>query len=463
MAWLSLLAGTAPAAGPQELGDAAEEDSSEVLDMLLDDELDSLLAGESADAGAGGAGRWRLEGWKGFVSLEPRTYLRDRDEGKADEQLLFETEFELDFRLSDTWTAYLRPRVFIDALDTELQRFEPYEAYVTMAGDGWDLRAGQFVENWGIADTYNPVDIMNRRDFGTDLLDPDRLGELGLRYRSMFEGGELVGEPTVSLYALPVFRRTLFAPEDQRYAPGTELYPFDQDGGFEPDGSEGALFAARAQATLSTGPLNADLQLIAARGPEHTPGVLPFGDVLAPVYYGVETLGAGIRAVTNEDTLGAFLAAFTFKAEIVHKSPYVFDDSPIDVPDQYLAYVFGLDRSFPGVFTAQDELTLTVEYAGEDSDEAPPTALFRPFRDDLILRAAWEANDFARQSLEVRGLIDLEVDERIYETIYERQLRSVHEDLKLTVQFQYFDAGEETLFDIFPDNTSLAVGLRFDF
>ena len=108
-------------------------------------------------------------------------------------------------------------------------------------------------------------DVVNRRDLATDFLDPDRLGELGVRYRRFFTGGETLGEPTVSLYLLPVWRETLFAPEDQRFSFDTPAAAFDEDAGFEPEGSERLFYALRFAGTLSTGPVNADVQLLARR------------------------------------------------------------------------------------------------------------------------------------------------------------------------------------------------------
>ena len=185
---------------------------------------------------------------------------------------------------------------------------------------------------------------------------------------------------------------------------------------------------------------------------------------LVPAYYGAATFGAGLRAVPNEEAAGSFLSALTLKAEVVYTGPYSLEGSPIETPDDYIAYVLGIDRSFYGVLSDQDELTFTIEYAGESgADDA--AAFFRPFRDDLIFRGLFEANDFARQSLEARAIVDLDVDENIFELLYERQLRSVHEDLKLITQLQVFDRAEpgESFYGSLEDLTSLAVGLRFDF
>lgn len=110
-----------------------------------------------------------------------------------------------------------------------------------------------------------------------------------------------------------------------------------------------------------------------------------------------------------------------------------------------------------------DVVALTVEYAGETST-SDPASLLRPFRDDLILRALYEENGFSRRSIELRALLDLEIDERIDELVYETQLRSIDEDLKLSVQVQYVDAagpGESPLGSL-ADLTSVAVGLRWD-
>ena len=119
--------------------------------------------------------------------------------------------------------------------------------------------------------------MANRRDLATDFLDPDRLGELGLRYRRFFEGGATVGEPTLSIYALPVWRPTLFPPPNQRFSFDTATAAFDEDAGFEPDGAERGMYAARFANTLTTAPVNADLQFLVSRGPERTPSIFVDG------------------------------------------------------------------------------------------------------------------------------------------------------------------------------------------
>lgn len=451
---LALLAAAALLGAPA----VAQDD----LDDLFGDDLDALLGGGDVEEGGPDS---VVREWRGFFEVKPRTFFEDRNGEKNDEQFLLEGEVELDLRFSDRWTGYFRPRLFVDALDDELHRFEPYEAYVTYEGESWDLRAGQFVENWGIVDTYNPIDVINRRDLAIDALTASRLGELGVRYRRTWEGGERVGEPTLSAYVLPVFRETRFAPDDQRLGFGTAAMPLEESGGFEPAGSDELFFALRYQSTLNTSFANADVQLLAAQGPSRVPSFTTGGSgELLPAYFRATTVGGGFRAVPNEDVAGRFLSTLTLKAEVVHTDPSAFDGSPIASPDAFTAFVFGVDRSFYEIFGDADEIIATVEYARETST-TDPASLFRPFRDDLILRALYEANDFARQSLELRALFDLDIDEQIYELIYETQLRSIDEDMKLTVQLQHIDAADpgESFFGALESLSSLAIGLRWDF
>lgn len=450
--------------GPQE----QEED-------LLDDGLDSILGGSDEETPPGEEKTGGLPfgvtvtTTKGYLGTRFRSYLVDRRSGKRDEQLLIESEIELGFDLTEGLDAFLRPRFLVDILDSDLKRFEPYDAYLTLRGERWDLRGGQFVENWGIADTYNPIDLINRRDYAVDLLDPDRLGELGVRGRYFFHGGDVIGEPTVAAYAMPAFRRMEFPTQESRFSLSDDSIEFNPTGGSTPHGGERGTYALRVTHTLNTPIANADVQLTGARGPEHFPMLIAQTTAgglteLVPVYYGAWTAGGGIRAVPNSDSLGGFLSRITFKVEAAYKWIYRFRGAPDIVPDDFLAYVAGVDYPLTPLFTDKDQLTLMVEYAGEAGASDRQSKL-RPFRSDLVARLFWEAEDFSRTSVEARAIVDVKTAETILQGILERQLRYIHDDLKATVDVQWFflNRGEESIFAFFPNNSSLTVGLRYEF
>jgi hypothetical protein len=388
--------------------------------------------------------------------VEVRSYLVDRDLPSNDEQLLLDTELELDFRFAKRMKLFLRPRFLIDGLDTELIRFEPLEGYLAYEGPRTGLKLGQFIENWGVAEVNNPLDVLNRRDFGVKFLDPPRLTQ-------SFEGGKVVGQPTLSAYFMPLFRPALLPTAQSRWRPVAEGVDFRPGLGFEPSGAEQMFGALRFEHTLNTRPFNADVSYLVSHGPERFPYFLPVqgpvGVDFIPVYYGVTVAGLGMRAVPN--TVG--WSRLTFKAEVAYKRPFEFEGSPGQRQDDYVQYTTGLDLLINPVFTERDEILLTLEYAGENgaSDLA---SVFRPFDSDIAVRLFWQPLDFARTTIELRTVVDVKHAELVAEATVGQQLRFIHDDLRMTVTGTYMRAAPsgEGLLTFFSNNSAIMVRLQFD-
>ena len=127
--------------------------------------------------------------------------------------------------------------------------------------------------------------------------------------------------------------------------------------------------------------------------------------------------------------------------------------------------MLGFDRSFAGVFSAKDDVVLTLEYAGEQGP-TDVAALLRPFDSDVATRIAWSARDFSRTKLEARAVVDVTNGELIAEGSASRQLRFIHDDLKLEVGGRYLRpaTSEPTLLSGLPlDNSRVHARLQFDF
>ncbi|MCZ6655225.1 MAG: hypothetical protein O7D91_19630 [Planctomycetota bacterium] len=278
-----------------------------------DDPLGGLLQESSASRGG--------TAWKGFIEVTPRRYLRDTHVAAVkDNQVLVWGEAEIDFRLDSDTTAYFRPRIYADVSDDGFDHAHVPELFITYAPGSWDVRGGLLVENWGVADTFNPIDVLNTRDFATDVLDPLYVGQPGIRLRRFFKSGKHLGEPTVGFYWMPLFAQARYAPIGQRLHPAPPGGTF-AEGGNDPSGTDQMFWALRYQSTLDTPVFNSDIQLIASSGPDRRP---PVREVEAgrfePAHQGVKTIGFGIRAVPDEALLGHFLSTLTLKAEVAHRS-----------------------------------------------------------------------------------------------------------------------------------------------
>lgn len=433
--------------------------------VLIDDPLAGLEDVAGASEGSGDSSdRIHVSDFRGFLRNYTRTYVADHGGGGNDILSVFEIQMEIGLYLSKNATGYFRPRLLIDAYDDDFKRAEPLEAYATWSSDNYDVRLGQFVENWGIADTSNPLDVLNRRDLGTDFLDSERLGEIGVRYRHFFQGNETFGEPVLGVYVLPVFQKAQFPTRESRFSFSQPSLQFAEDQSVTPNGLDRLFVAVRGQSTLNMEWASADAQFVIANGPDRTPAfrTTPLAGGLfaaTPVYFGTTVIGGGIRAVPNDRDW----ADYTLKAELAYKIPYRFDDS-IPTPDDYFQYAVGFDRPFNHVFIEQDQVLLTLEFAGEffanDS-----LSRFRPFDHDIVCRVGWDANDIDRKSVELRGVLDVVTGEIISELTYERLLRQVHPDLKFAVGAQIFipQGGDRSFLTAFPNNTNLLARFQLDF
>lgn len=417
-----------------------------------DDFLDELFSNSKTQAS--------LNDWKAFVELMPRLYTH-HESGRVDDQLIVWSEFEANFRISDKLTAYARPRVYADVGSEHFERWQIPDGYLTYSTDAWDIRGGFMVENWGVADTLSPLDILNPRDFATELLDPLKIGLAGVRLRRLFEGGERVGEPTLSLYWMPAFRPARYAPPAQRLYPGTPTLAFDQRSEAEPHGPEGTFWGIRYQSTVRSDFLNTDVQFIATDGPDRTPPIRLFDNGrLSPAHQRVRTVGVGFRTVPNAAVFGHFLSTLTLKGEAVRRAFRRNSASSIAASDAYWTYVLGMNKEWPNLLRDKDELAVTVEYLW-DTDAASGQRLFQH---DVILRLLWQVNNFNRTAVQLRGVLDPDDDETILEASFSTLLRAVSQDLTLELRYQYFGNHDDTTFlGQLPNQSLISLSLRWVF
>jgi AMIN domain len=396
---------------------------------------------------------------KGQVELGYRGFLLDRGQGLDDNNVDLMAELDSTYDLTHSLRLRLRPRVAIDPLEPARDRYEPYDAYVEYTADSWTLLAGQLIENWSAVEMFSPADLLNRRDVERNFYNPEKLGELMVRLRLSLPEGEWIRQPTVSLYALPLFRNTPLPTNHDRFR-------FDITGDDVGDLSNktaklsfDAGFAARSTATIG----RADLALFYYGGPGRIPSFALDpryqGPRLTPVYYRSDSVGA-----TTQWALGPWV----LRGETVYTMtsaaglPRAFNGA---VPDSYFQYVVGMDRTFSDVL-GKNEVTVTLEYSGEDNPRVTSITGLRPFKSDFFLSARWEFNDQRRSRLQAFLAADVLKSEQLWLVDFQT---IVYGNLKLLIEGQFVNRGKSnppdnlSVFGIFPDNTNLRIALRHEF
>jgi hypothetical protein len=403
--------------------------------------------------GPGSSNVWTF---KGRLEIGSRHFLYERGRGLVDDNGLLEAELDVTYDLNEFMRFRLRPRLLIDPVESSRNRYEPLDAYGEFRTSQWALLAGQLLESWAIVDTFNPADVLNRRDFGRDVYDPHKLGEVMVRFRYFFPEAGALQQPTLSLYLLPLHRETPLPSNRDRFrldATGDNVGDLTNR---VINPSFDTAYAARLSATIGS----ADVFLFYFGGPTRLPAldVSPLG-AITPVYYRVNMGGAGVQWALDK---------WLFKLETAYTStrdPQVPSRFKGDVPDSYFQYVIGLDRTFTDLF-GKTELTLTLEYAGEDNPGTTTLSGLRPYKSDVFFGIRWALNDRRRTELVASVAADVLVNEQLY--LFELKT-TLYRDLKLVLGGQFIHRAPGgrpdrfTTFNLFPNNSNIRVSLRYEF
>ena len=423
---------------------------------VVDSTAETLLTKEDAPPAKASATGSTI---KGQVEVGYRGFLLDRGQGLHDNNVDLTGELDFTYDFNRALRLRLHPRVAIDPLEPPRDRFDPYDAYVEYTADSWTLLAGQLIESWSAVEMFSPADLLNRRDLERDFYNPQKLGELMVRLRLTLPEGEWIRQPTFSLYALPLFQHTPLPTNHDRFR-------FDLTGDNVGDLSNKTIqpsfdagFAARATATVG----RADLALFYYGGPGRLPSFVidPRYQAprLTPVYYRADSVGASAQGALGPWVLKGE-AVYTITSE--SGLPGSFKGA---VPGNYFQYVVGVDRTFTDVL-GKNEVTVALEYSGENNPQVTSITGIRPFKSDFFLSARWQFNDQRRTQLQAFLAADVLQSEQLWLVDFKT---TVYGNLRLLIEGQFVNRGESnppnhlSVFGAFPNNTNLRAALRYEF
>ena len=313
---------------------------------------------------------------------KPRFTAQDR----ADVQSELAATLHLNGRASSQW----------DLDSTLFIRYNP-DAQKTVWADIRELRFSSYADNssiafgvlnefWGSLEAYNPVDIINARDFIQDYEGDVKLGQPGIAY-SRFEG-----DHQVDAYVLPYARERALPEGRDRYRFNSFDYASAQ---FEKNRYLPSV-ALRYKYTHERGRIALSQYRGYTRAPELIPDFSADGQPLKliPNYPIINQTGLELEWLK---------AGAIFKAEMIYQSGGA---------DSFFGMGLGVEREFPNVLNTNSTFTPFLEvYYDNRSEQAPVTA----FDNDIYMGARLLFNDLSDSQIQTNVLWDWESHAYFYE------------------------------------------------
>ncbi|MGR3382525.1 hypothetical protein [Roseovarius indicus] len=307
------------------------------------------------------------------------------------------------------------------------------KAYLLTGGDRWSVLVGSDIVFWGVAESYNPVNIINQNDNFGRFDETRKLGQPMVNVN--YESGAL---GTFSFYGLFGFREPDLGTTSSR--PRFIVVPDDDVAIFEKS-SDKIDFAFRNTNTVGIGNGSLDYAVSYFNGTDRTPVFLP-GCANRRFPVSVPTCNAvnrsilasyaGLRPGSQLPLAGqVFLNAplptqlFLLSGASVGAVPYYQEIEQVGVElayatgnwvwkfegaqrfaqnEDYFLGVAGVEYRFNQAFGTPGALTLAAEYTYDDRSNLQP---FTVFDDDVFVSARYDFNNRLMSSITLSGLFDM--------------------------------------------------------
>ena len=254
------------------------------------------------------------------------------------------------------------------------------EANVTTRLGDADILIGSTILFWGKVESYNPVDVVNAKDFNRGVMRSEKRGAPMLRLSLPAGTGQL------SLLAID-FTKNIYPGVASRERPAL---PIAKEASY----SGGAKREDIANAVRWSGYFgDIDLGISWFRGTGLAPRLLPQADgTLKPDYSRITQTGLDVQYLWADSAL---------KVELVRRSGQY---DRLGTARSYQAGVVGIEHNLFGVMDSGHDIVLIGEYAGDSRMELTHSG----FQNDLTVGTRWLWND--TEDTEILGLLthDLE-------------------------------------------------------
>jgi len=369
---------------------------------------------------------------------------------------------DLMWRQGRTWAVKASPRILWDPADPGRWQWIPFELWGEGRAGAWRLRAGRQIFSWGVADAFNPSDILPTRDLGENFRDADKLGDWAVTLVRAGDawGLEAVVIPWVEGAQFPSARSpwSLDAAASRLDVPATVTL---DDTPYLPDDARELSFAGRLRGSFG----DTDLYLVGHTGTARAP-VLTFPTVgffsaqARATYLPLHLLG-----LEGQTALGDWV----FKGSWMWRDQATTDSlineqifGPQGIDPQASQGVVGAEYLWFEVLGGLGDLSTSLEYLWDTGARESNLATYRPFESNLALGVRYQFNDTAGSWVEASWLESLKRPERFAAI---RGSRRLWRNLRAEVFAEFLRGpdGPPSLFYFFEPNDRVGILTRYAF
>jgi len=412
----------------------------------------SFLALISVTSAFAAQGEWFN---RGQVSFQYRQFKDDGDDTTEDTGMLVFSRVEAKYEdgpFEHSFRAFAR----VDQKDSDRDFMAFEDFYLSMRfgeGDSWKVLAGYKLFNWTATEAIHPADVVNSRNYDSDLEYFEKLGELTLELNKEFDWGD------ISLFYWPRFEAPKFPGSKSRLGFGTNIARSQVIDGTQADGGQWvAQGGARLRYLMDDGDLSFHVIHHVDRNQPLT-GTTNFANnpltgTAVPLdvaqlqnsptpYYFKKTQVGGTLQYALSNLLIKFEGAYRF----FEKDSEVYTSSGLQKPVDHGDLAVGLEYTLPQ--WAMGETSVFFEAGGIVGADKETRARLSIFQRDVLGGFRHAFNDIMGRELLLMWVHDIEREnENLITFSYSQRLSDLW---KISTGLRVYDA---------PQKGSVPVGLE---
>ncbi|MCB0390562.1 MAG: hypothetical protein KDD58_04700, partial [Bdellovibrionales bacterium] len=364
--------------------------------------------------------------------LETRAFEDDNKGTTKDNNLSLFTRLKVRTKHHKKWGETIRVIARADKYDPSRSVFIIEEAYTKYSSGNFEFSAGSQMFNWSATEAFHPADVINSRNFDSNLENAEKIGE------PMLLGTYIGEESKYSVFFMPMLTKPILPQYTNRLnlsagLPMAEPEFIDKSGKVI-EGEYANQFGVRFEHSFD----DADISLHYINHYDRTTpiaipvlvGVTPTG--ILPLYLPVQQVGGSLQMVSGSWLIKSELAQRMF-SKITSPTLGV-----LEIPN-HLMFAFGLEYGWSTKSGSESTWVLEGQSLfGPDEDERAQISIFQR---DLLLGYRYAFNDVRGQELFASIIYDIErSSEMLLNINYQRRLSS---RWKLKAGYRMIDAKQK--------------------